>query len=119
MGLLQACPAAGQNRRLNPSPTCTLIDLVIGGRLCCQIPIRLNLRPMNDLRITTVLPQRRPVRRGYVRGLAGDPDVVQYLLDLRALGDKGDQAHLATAHRAQQWKDLVDAGYQHRPQVVR
>ena len=41
------------------------------------------------------------------------------LLDLLALGDKGDPAHLATAHRAQEREHLVDSGDQHRPPVVR
>jgi hypothetical protein len=33
--------------------------------------------------------------------------------------DEGDDAHLPAADRAQQRKHLVDAGNQHRPQVVR
>jgi hypothetical protein len=33
--------------------------------------------------------------------------VVQYLLDLRALGDKGDQAHLPTAIWTQQREHLL------------
>ena len=57
-------PAAIQNRRFCRLPTCALIDLVIGGRLCCPIPVscpvRLNLHPVIDLRITTVIPQRWP-----------------------------------------------------------
>jgi hypothetical protein len=32
--------------------------------------------------------------------------------------DKGDDAHLPTAQRAQKREQLVDAGNQHRPQVV-
>jgi hypothetical protein len=32
-----------------------------------------------------------------VRGLGVHPDVLQYLLVLRALGDKGDQAHLSAS----------------------
>ena len=87
--------------------------------MLCQIPIRLDMHPFIHLRITTVLPQRWPARRGYVRRLRVHPDVIQDLLDLRALGDKGNQAHLPTALRAQQWDHFVDAGYQHRPQVVR
>ena len=45
--------------------------------------------------------------------------MVQYLPDLRAVGDERDDAHLPTAQRAQQGKHLVDSGNQHRPQVVR
>jgi AraC-like DNA-binding protein len=36
-----------------------------------------------------------------------------------AVRDEGDDAHLTTAGGAHQWKHLVDAGDQHRPQVVR
>ena len=36
-----------------------------------------------------------------------------------ALGNEGDQAHLSTALRAQQREHFVDAGDQHRPQVMR
>jgi hypothetical protein len=53
------------------------------------------------------------------RGLEVNPDVVQYLPDQFDLSDKRDQSHLATAHRVQQRKNLVDAGDQHCPQVVR
>ena len=51
---------------------------------------------------------------GICAGARVHPDVVQYLPDLRALGDKGDLAHLATALRAQQREDVVDTGNQHR-----
>lgn len=56
---------------------------------------------------------------GYVRGLRVNPDVVQYLPDIGAVGDEHNQTHLPTAVRAQQREHIVDAGYQHRPQVVR
>jgi hypothetical protein len=115
----QPCPAANQSRRLNQSPTDAQINLVIGGRLCGQVPVRLDLRPVLDLRIIKVRPRRWPERRGYVWGLGVDPSVVQDLPDLRALGDERNQAHLPTAHRAQQREQLVDAGDQHRPQLVR
>ena len=114
----QACHAAIRSRRFCQSPTCALINLVIGGRLLCQIPVRLDRNTLNRLRIA-VIPQRWPARRDYVRGLGVNPDVVQDLLDLRALGDKGDQAHLATALRAQEQEHLKDAGDQHCPQVMR
>ena len=98
--------------------TDALINLVIGGRLLCQIPVRLDRNTLNRLRIA-VVPQRWSARRGYVRGLRVDPDVLQDFPDLCAICDKGDQAHLPTALRAQKRKDLVDAGNQHRPQIVR
>ena len=62
---------------------------------------------------------RRTPIRGYVRGLGVDSDVIEDIPDLRALADKGDQAHLLTAIRAQQREHLVDSGDQHCPQVVR
>ena len=60
----QGQPAASQNRRRNQSPTCALIGTVIGGRLLCQIPVRLDRNTLNRLRIA-VVPQRWTARRGY------------------------------------------------------
>jgi hypothetical protein len=74
---VQRLPAAIQNRRFDLSPIDALINLVIGGRLLCQIPIRLDVHPVIHLGITTLLPQRWPARRGYVRGLGLHPDVVK------------------------------------------
>ena len=42
----------------------------------------------------------------------------QYLPDLRALGEKGNQTHFPTAHRAQQRELLIDAGGEHFPHVA-
>jgi hypothetical protein len=61
------------------SPTYTLIDTVVGGRLYGQIPVRLDRNTLIHLRITTVVPQQPPARRGYVWGLGIHPDVIQYL----------------------------------------
>ena len=36
--------------------------------------------------------------------------MIQNLLDLRALSNECDQAHLPTADRAWQWENLVGAG---------
>lgn len=55
---------------------------------------------------------------GLCAGFGIDPDVVQDLLDLLALSDKGDQARLPTKNWAQQGEDLVDASDQHPPQVI-
>jgi len=52
-------------------------------------------------------------------GLRVDPDLIEDLSDLRALGNERNQAHLTTTQRAQQQEHFVDARYQHRPQVVR
>ena len=43
-----------------------LVYLVVGCRLCRQIPVRLDLHRLAHLRIT-VIPQRWPTRRGYAR----------------------------------------------------
>lgn len=72
----QRHPAAIQNRRFDLSPIDALINLVIGGRLLCQIPVRLDRNTLNRLRVA-VVPQRWSARRGYVRGLGVDPDVLQ------------------------------------------
>ena len=115
----QAYPAAFQNRRFNHSPVDALIDLVVGCRLRRQIPVCwLDLCPVIHLRIA-VIPQRWPARRGYVRWLGVNPDVIKDLPDLHALGNERDQAHLPTAHRAQQREHFVNTGDQHRPQVMR
>ena len=60
----QRHPAAIQNRRFDLSPIDALINLAIGGWLCCQIPIRLDVHPVIHLRITTVIPQWRLACRG-------------------------------------------------------
>lgn len=86
----QVHPTAGVNRRFDLSPIYALIYLGVGCRLCCQIPVRLDVHPVIHLRIT-VLPQWRTACGGDVWGLAGDPDVIEDLPDLRALGgDEGD-----------------------------
>ena len=60
-------PPASLSHRFASSPVDALIDLKVGCRLRCQIPVCwLDLRPVIHLRIT-VLPQWRPARRGYVR----------------------------------------------------
>ncbi len=53
----QSHPAASQNRRLCLSPTDALIDLVFGGQLCRQIPVRFDRNTLNRLSIT-VIPQK-------------------------------------------------------------
>ena len=77
----QGHPAASQIRSLKQSPTCALIDLVIGGRLCCPIPVscpvRLDRHTLIRLCIA-VVPQERSTRRGNVLGSelgAGELDV--------------------------------------------
>ncbi len=52
-------------------------------------------------------------------GLGVDTDVIQNLPDLHAPSNKGDQAHLPAADRAQQREHFVDSGDQSGPQVVR
>ncbi len=94
-------PAASLRHRFARSPTDTLIDHIVRCRLRRQVPIGPNVHPRIRLRIA-VLPQRWPARRGYVWWLRVNPDVIKDLADLHALGDKYDQAHLPTRHRAQQ-----------------
>jgi len=60
--------AVDANRRFAHSPIDTLIDLVVWRGLRRQIPVRLDRNTLTDLRIT-VIPQRRPARRGDMRGL--------------------------------------------------
>ena len=83
----QRQPAAIQIRRFAQSPTDALIDLKVRCRLCRQIPVRLDLRPVTHLRIT-LIPQRWPARRGYVWRLRVDTDVIQNPSDLCALGNE-------------------------------
>ena len=79
----QVHPAAGVNRRFGLSPVDTLIDLKVGCRLSCPIPVGcpiwLGLRPVTHLRITTVIPQRWSARRGDVWWLGVHPDVIKDL----------------------------------------
>jgi hypothetical protein len=114
----QAQPAASQNLRLNHSPTDVLINVKVRYQLWFQIPIGLNVNPLIRLRIA-VITQRWPARRGYVWWLRVHPDVIEDLSDLRARCNERDQAHLPTTQWAQQREHLVDAGDQHRPQVMR
>ena len=98
----QDCPLAIQSRQFCRSPTCALINLVIGGRLYCPIsvscPVRLDVHPVILLRLAAILSQRWPARRGYVRELGVDTNVIDDLPDLCALDYKGNQMHLPTAH---------------------
>ena len=114
----QGQPAARMNRRFTLSPIDALIDLVVRCGLRCQIPVRFDFDTLTHLRITA-LPQRWPACGGYARGLGVNTNVLQNLPDLCALGDERDQPHLPAAHRARQRKNLVNAGDQHLPQVVR
>ena len=81
---VQSQPAASQNRRFAQSPTDALIDLKVGCRLRCQIPIRLDGNTLTDMRIA-VIPQRWPARRGYVWWLRVDTDVIENPLPVKLL----------------------------------
>jgi hypothetical protein len=48
-----------------------------------------------------------------------NPDVLQYLADIGAVDDECNDAHLPATDRAYQREHLVDAGDEHRPQVMR
>ena len=112
-------PPASLSHRFARSPIDALIHPIVGSGLRRQIPIGLNVHPLIRLRITTVIPQRWPARRGNLRGIWIDPDVIKDLADLRALGNECDQADLPTAQRAQQREHFANTGDQHRPQAVR
>ena len=114
----QLLPRSDGYRRFTGSPIDALVYLVIGCGLRCQIPIRLALHPVIHRRIT-LNPQRWPACWRDVWGFGLYPDVFEYLPDIDTVGDERNQAHLPTAHGAQQREDFVDSGNQHRPQVVR
>ena len=82
----QSHPAASQKRRFRQSPIDALIDIKVGGRLFCKIPIGLDVHPVIAVRVA-VIPQRWPACRRDVRGLRVHPDVIEDLSYLRALGD--------------------------------
>ena len=100
------------------SPTEALIDLKVRRRLGRLIPVWDWLNGFTGLRIT-VIPQRRPACRGDARRLCLCPYMFQYLADVGAVRDEGDDAHLPATQGAQQREHHIDAGHQHRPQVVR
>ena len=99
------------------SPTDALIDLKVRRRLGRFIPVWDWLNGFTGLRIT-VIPQRRPACRGDARRLCLCPDVLQYVPDVGAVRDEGDDAHLPATQRSQQREHFVDSGHQHRPQVA-
>ena len=99
-----------------PRPTDALIELKVWCRLCCIVPVRLHIDTSASLpRIAPArVPQRRPACRRVARWLRLHPDVVQYLTDVGAVRDEGDDAHLPATKWAQQREHLVDAGDQRR-----
>jgi hypothetical protein len=76
-------------------------NFAIEARWCGQISVPLDRNTLNRLRIS-VIPQRWPACRGYVRGLGFHPDVIEDLACPHALGDERNQTHLPTADWAQQ-----------------
>ena len=80
-----------------------LVHLLVWRQLSSLGPAGHPVRPeLRDLTIlcTIVLPQRRPTRRGNVWCFGLRPDVIQDVPDVGAVGDKADDAHLASADRA-------------------
>lgn len=68
--------------RVAPAVRPYLVDpLMVGGRLCGQVPIWLGRNTLTGMRIA-VIPQRWPTRRGYVWGIWVDPDVIEDPSDL-------------------------------------
>ena len=123
---VQPCPAALAkpllpsltNSTQLKSPTDALIDRKVWHRLGRLIPVWDWLNGFTGLRIT-VIQQRRPACRGEARRLCLCPYMLQYLADVGALRDEGDDAHLPDTQGAQQREHLIDAGHQHRPEIVR
>jgi hypothetical protein len=114
-------PQRWKNRCYQPLPTDALIGLKVRGRLGRFIPIWLNvgtLHTIAHLRIARV-PQRRPACWCDARWLCLHPYVVQYVADVGAVREEGDDSHLPATEGARQWEHLLDAGDQHRPQAVR
>ena len=82
-----------QNRCRHCSPTDALIDLIFRCHLGLFIPIWLNVDTIAHLRVAPV-PQRRPACWCDARWLCLQPNLIQYLADVGAVGDEGDDAHL-------------------------
>ena len=101
-----------------PLPTDSLIDIKFWCRLCCIVPVRLHIDTNANLHIALV-PERLPACWGNTRWLCLHPDVLQYLSDVGTVRNEGDDSQLPATEEAQQREHLVDAGNQHRPQVVR
>ena len=74
-------------------PTDALIDLKVRHRLGRFIPAWGWLSGFTGLGIT-VIPQRWPACRGDARRLCLCPDVLQYVADVGAVRDEGDDSHL-------------------------
>jgi hypothetical protein len=94
-------PQRWPNRCCLPSPTDALIDLKVRHRLGRFVPIWLNLDTLAHGRVAPV-PQRWPACWCDARWLCLHPDVLQYLPDVSAVGDEGDDAHLPATDGAQQ-----------------
>ena len=60
--------AVSLNRWFATSPVDALIGIKVGCCLCCQVPVRLDFDTLAHPRIT-LIPQRRPARWRYARGL--------------------------------------------------
>jgi hypothetical protein len=113
-----AAPRSGRNRRFTESPIDALVHLVVWRGLCRQIPVWLDVHYLTRLRITA-LPQGWPTRLGNVGCLGLHPDVIQYLPDTCAVRNERDDSHLPATDWAQEREHFVNAGDQHRPQVMR
>ena len=94
------------------------MNLKVRCSLALLIPFWGWLNTLTGLRIGAI-PQRRPACRGDARWLCLRPDVVQYLPDVGAVRDEGDDSHLPATDRAEQREHLIDTGLQHRPEIVR
>ena len=99
-------------------PTDALIELKVRRRLGRLIPVWGWLNGFTVLR-STVIPRRWPACRGDARRLCLCTYMLQYVADVGAVRDEGDDAHLPATQGAQQREHLIDAGQQLRPEIVR
>ncbi len=65
----------------------------------------------------TLIPQRWPACRGDAGSFGRDPDVLQYLVDVCAVGDEGNDAHLSCAVRADQREHFKDTGKKYATEI--
>ena len=92
--------SVGKTAFTTPLPTDALIDLKVRRRLGRLIPAWDWLNCFTGLRFT-VIPQRRPACRGDARRLCLCPYMLQYVADVGAVRDEGDDAHLPATQGAQ------------------
>lgn len=93
------------------SPTEALIGLIGRCRLHRQIRVRLDLRPIIQLRITTVLPQRQAASRGYaIANVRSGGCKSQIDMTAEGLLESSTKPNPMTGCAPQQVHDFLDTG---------